>query len=124
MSNASTDEMNKIVICKHCGKPEYYGEMRWLSRSCECRSCYKARWEELNCKVYKWDDLDGPRPTVEEYYEQEESANRCKNCGNAEGYSGVDEHYCNGFNCSIRAEHYNCSIFIHKKNKKKGHDFI
>lgn len=23
------DEMKRIVICKYCGKPEYYGEMRW-----------------------------------------------------------------------------------------------
>ena len=25
------DEMNEIVICRHCGKPEYYGELRWRS---------------------------------------------------------------------------------------------
>ena len=47
------DEMKRIVICKHCGKPEYYGDMRWLN------------------ELYKWKDLDGKRPTMEEYQEQE-----------------------------------------------------
>lgn len=64
------DEMNKIVICKHCGKPEYYGEMRWLSGRCSCRSCYKAQWQDENHKLYTWNDLDGKRPTVAEYKKQ------------------------------------------------------
>lgn len=64
------DEMKRIEICKHCNKPEYYGEMRWLSGFCGCRSCYKARWEELNKSVYKWDDLNGKRPSIEEYNQQ------------------------------------------------------
>lgn len=65
------DEDEKIVICKHCGKPEYWGEMRWLNGVCGCRSCYKSRWEDMNRRLYKWDDLDGKRPTMEEYQEQE-----------------------------------------------------
>ena len=66
------DEMSKIVICRHCGKPEYYGEMRWLNGVCSCRRCYKARWEDMNHQLYKWDDLDKePYPTMEEYRLQE-----------------------------------------------------
>lgn len=66
------DDMNRIVICKHCGRPEYYGEMRWLSGFCGCRNCYKARWQDENHKQYTWNDLDGKRPTIEEYNEQED----------------------------------------------------
>ena len=33
--------MDKIVICKQCGRPEYWGEMRWLSGKCTCRNCYR-----------------------------------------------------------------------------------
>lgn len=61
----------RIVICKHCGKPEYWGEMRWLNGRCSCRNCYTAQWEDVNHKLYTWDDLDGERPTMEEYEEQE-----------------------------------------------------
>ena len=65
-------EMNdRIVLCKHCGKPEYFGEMRWLSGICSCRNCYKGQYERERHEVYKWDDLDGERPTVEAYAEQE-----------------------------------------------------
>ncbi len=66
------DEMKRIVICKYCGKPEYYGEMRWLSGKCMCRTCYKADYEERHGKLYIGNDLDGKRPTMEEYREQEE----------------------------------------------------
>lgn len=66
------DEMKRIVICKHCRKPEYYGEMRWLSGFCGCRNCYKAKWQDENHKLYTWDDLDGERPTMEDYQRQEE----------------------------------------------------
>lgn len=65
------DEMKRIVICKHCGKPEYYGKMRWLNGRCECRNCYKAHWQETNHELYTWHDLDGKRPTMEEYEEQQ-----------------------------------------------------
>lgn len=51
--------MDKIVICKQCGKPEYWGEMRWLSGRCTCRNCYKANWQDENHCLYTWDDLDG-----------------------------------------------------------------
>jgi late competence protein required for DNA uptake (superfamily II DNA/RNA helicase) len=61
------DEMKKIVICKYCGKPEYYGEMRWLSGRCFCRSCYKSQWQDENHKLYTWNDLDGKRPTMLDY---------------------------------------------------------
>ena len=63
--------MDKIIICKHCGKPEYYGEMRWLNGRCSCRNCYKNQWQDENHKLYSWNDLDGKRPTMEEYKRQE-----------------------------------------------------
>lgn len=62
--------MHKIVLCKYCGKPEYYGKMKWLNGITECRSCYKADYEESHRKIYFWDDLDGPRPTMDEYNAQ------------------------------------------------------
>lgn len=66
------DEMDRIIVCKHCGKLEYYGEMRWLNGICSCRRCYKHQWEDVNHKVYKWDDLDERSfPTMEEYEAQE-----------------------------------------------------
>jgi len=58
------NEMLEVVICRHCGKPEYYGEMRWLNGTYSCRSCYKSQWEDTNHKRYIWDDLDGDRPKV------------------------------------------------------------
>ena len=65
------DEMKRIVICRHGGKPEYYSEMRWLSGICSCRNCYKGQYERENHEIYIWKDLDGKRPTLEEYYAQE-----------------------------------------------------
>lgn len=67
------DEMKRIVICKHCGKPEYYGKIRWLNGRCECGICYKAHWQDVNRELYKWNDLDGKRPTMEEYEKQKRS---------------------------------------------------
>lgn len=77
-----TEQKEKIVICKECKKPEYWGAMRWLEGRCLCRRCYRARWEHLNQREYKWDDLDGLRPTMEEYQMQE-----------AAGTSNRDERY-------------------------------
>lgn len=65
--------MNTIVICKHCGKPEYYGEMRWLNGICSCRSCYKQQWQDVNHEEYIWSDLAGERPTIDQYLVQEGS---------------------------------------------------
>lgn len=64
-------EDKKIVICKHCGKYEYWGKMIWLSGKCMCRDCYKAEWESNSGKVYIWNDLDGDRHTRKEYEVQE-----------------------------------------------------
>ncbi|MBS6708959.1 MAG: hypothetical protein KH280_07950 [Blautia sp.] len=66
--------MDKIVICKQCNRPEYWGEMRWLSGKCTCRNCYRANWQDENKALYEWDDLDGPRPTMDEYEKQEKEA--------------------------------------------------
>lgn len=64
--------MDKIVLCKHCNQPEYWGEMRWLNGKCSCRRCFKSDYENARKEPYKWDDLDGKRPTMKEYLEQEE----------------------------------------------------
>lgn len=66
------EDVKRIVICKHCSKPEYWGQMRWLNGWCVCRNCYKSLWEQQNHKIYKWDDLDGKCPTMEDYKAQEE----------------------------------------------------
>lgn len=62
---------DKIVICKSCKKPEWWRQMRWFNGKCVCRNCYKSQYERRFLKIYVWDDLDGPRPTVEEYNIQE-----------------------------------------------------
>jgi len=72
------DEMKHIVKCKHCGRFEYYGEMRWLNGRCECRDCYRHHYEEIHHKRYEWNDLDGHRPTEEEYIAQEDE--HCDGC--------------------------------------------
>lgn len=67
----SMDEMKRIVICKYCGRPEYYGEMRWLSGKCCCRACCRSDYEDRTGKLYTWDDLTGQVPAMEEYEQQE-----------------------------------------------------
>ena len=69
------NEDKQIVICKRCKKPEYWGEMRWLSGSCVCRDCYRAQCEQEEGELYRWNDLDGERPTMEEYEKE-----RWKSC--------------------------------------------
>lgn len=64
-------EFDRIVICKQCKKPEYWGELRWLSGFCTCRNCYKAIWEDQNHRQYTWGDLDGPRPSQEDFEAQQ-----------------------------------------------------
>jgi len=66
------DEMKRIVLCRLCGRPEYYGDMRWLSGRCMCRACYRADYYDRTGKPYSWDDLDGHAPTMEEYLAQQE----------------------------------------------------
>lgn len=46
--------------------------MRWLNGRCICRDCYKADYERSTGTVYTWTDLDGKRPTMDEYNKQEE----------------------------------------------------
>ena len=69
--NSMDDDMKRIVICKFCGRPEYYGEMRWLNGHCMCRSCYRADYYDRTGKPYAWDDLNGPTPTEEDYLAQQ-----------------------------------------------------
>ncbi len=65
------DEMKKIVICRHCGRPDYWGQFRWLSGRCMCRACYRKDYEKRFNRLYEWDDLTGHVPTMEEYQKQE-----------------------------------------------------
>lgn len=60
------DPMKVAIRCKYCGKPEYYGEFRWISGHMLCRDCYKADYEDRYKTHYSWDDLDGKRPTEDE----------------------------------------------------------
>lgn len=65
------DDMKRIVVCRHCGHLEYYGEMRWFNGKGSCRACYRADYEDRTGKLYSWDDLDGHVPTMEEYKNQQ-----------------------------------------------------
>ena len=55
----------RVIKCKYCNKPEYYGEFRWLNGRQLCRSCYRVEYEHEYKEPYKWDDLDGERPSME-----------------------------------------------------------
>lgn len=68
----------EIVICKLCGQPEFWNDMRWLNGKCMCRECYKSEYEDFYGKYYKWDDLNGTRPTREAYERQEKMKQRFK----------------------------------------------
>lgn len=57
----------KVIICKHCGRLEYEGQMKWNADKCSCRSCYKEDYEKLHFRPYPFNDLDGPTPTYDEY---------------------------------------------------------
>ncbi len=61
-----------IVVCKYCGRHEYYGEMRWFSGKCSCRACYRSDFENRTGRHYEWNDLDGSVPTRQEYERQGE----------------------------------------------------
>lgn len=64
-------EDKNIVLCKECSHPEYWGEIHWLSGRCMCRDCYRKQYEDETGKLYAWKDLDGKRPSIEEYNQQE-----------------------------------------------------
>lgn len=66
------DEMIRIVLCRSCGRPEFYGDMRWRSGRCLCRACYRADYEDRTGEPYTWDDLNGRVPSMEEYLAQQE----------------------------------------------------
>lgn len=68
----------EIVICKLCGRPEFWSDMRWLNGKCMCRECYKSECEDLYGRHYKWDDLNGTRPTMDAYEYQEKMKQRFK----------------------------------------------
>lgn len=66
------DENKRIVICRRCKKPGILGRNEMAFRFCVSRGCYKAQWESENHKPYTWDDLDGKRPTMEEFEKENE----------------------------------------------------
>lgn len=65
------DEMKRVIRCKYCGKPEYFGEFKWESGRMMCRSCYRADYERHYGKPYEWDDLDGDVPDETEVEEND-----------------------------------------------------
>ena len=39
--NYYNELLEKKVICKSCGKTEWWGEMFWLNGKCMCPTCYR-----------------------------------------------------------------------------------
>ena len=64
----------EIVLCKLCSKPDYAAELRSVFGGPVCRDCYRNIFEDLVRDFYRGNDLDGPRPTMEEY----EAQQKCK----------------------------------------------
>ena len=60
-------EEQEIVLCRLCGKPEYAAEQRRALGDPVCRNCYREIYEDIVRDFYRNNDLDGPRPTMEEY---------------------------------------------------------
>lgn len=81
----------EIVICKLCGRPEFWSDMRWLNGKCMCRECYKSEYEDLYGRHYKWDDLNGNRPTIEAYVRQEKMKRGSKRSMNFFDFLGDEE---------------------------------
>lgn len=63
-------QSGKISICSICGRPEYFSEFRWLNGMQLCRDCYKEYYESVRGCQYIWNDLDGDRPTLDQYMSQ------------------------------------------------------
>lgn len=53
------EDMRRVVVCKYCGRREWWGRMMWLSGKNCCRICYKEAYEQETGNPYRWDDLDG-----------------------------------------------------------------
>ena len=47
------NEMLKIVTCRDCKQPEYYGMTYWLSGHTVCRECIYEIWKKQS--NYKWE---------------------------------------------------------------------
>ena len=50
------------------------------------------------------------------------SRNCCKNCANAKEYTGWYDHYCKGYHCNLRAEKYDCPLFIDDGEDQQEYD--
>lgn len=61
-----------VVICRECGKPEYWGEVRWINNISLCRSCYKAQYKSIYNKEYTMSNLDGRKPSLQDYLNQKD----------------------------------------------------
>lgn len=72
LSRLKREDAPELEIRKQLSQEMGREEMRWLSGFCVCRDCYKAQWESENHKPYTWDDLDGKRPTMEEFEKENE----------------------------------------------------
>lgn len=59
------------VICRECGRPEYWGETRWLNNRCLCRTCFQNQYRIMYHKEYTMDNLDGKKPSNQEYLKQQ-----------------------------------------------------
>jgi len=44
--------MKEVVICRECGKEEYYGMMIWYNGRTYCRACTYERWKKNS--NYNW----------------------------------------------------------------------
>jgi hypothetical protein len=66
-------EEQEIVLCSLCSKPEYAAEQRRILGGLVCRTCYRNIFEDIVEDSYRVHDLDGLRPTMEEYEAQHKS---------------------------------------------------
>lgn len=46
------DEMDEIVTCPQCSRPEYFGDIHWNNGRQYCRVCIYNLWRELS--KYTW----------------------------------------------------------------------
>lgn len=105
-----SDDMKRVIKCKHCGKPEYYGEFRWMDGKMLCRDCYKAEYEKKYGHPYKWRDLDGERPNTE-------AVECCKKC---EYFHKLKHGFIRGDGF---VESYCCDVLLHF-DKKDEHTYV
>ena len=66
------NDLDLIVLCKHCGEPEYYIKMTWRDGKEMCRVCYKHLCDSDTCIRITWPpDYLKDRPSLSDYNNQE-----------------------------------------------------